>query len=193
MKKQTKVNIHDIKSNESNPRWIKDTKFKKLVKSINEFPEMLELRPIVVDEDMIILGGNMRHKACIEAGLQEVPITIAKGLTEKQKREFIIKDNIGFGEWDWDNLADNWNNTQIQDWGLDVWNADDMFELEDTSEEQEPKASIMDDGYSQFEMIMVHQNKLELIRVLNQIKEKNNLEKQEDALMVLVDYGKRSI
>ena len=193
MKKQTKVNIHDIKSNESNPRWIKDTKFKKLVKSINEFPEMLELRPIVVDEDMIILGGNMRHKACIEAGLQEVPITIAKGLTEKQKREFIIKDNVGFGEWDWDNLADNWNNTQIQDWGLDVWNADDMFELEDTSEEQEPKASIMDDGYSQFEMIMVHQNKLELIRVLNQIKEKNNLEKQEDALMVLVDYGKRSI
>ena len=193
MKKLTKVNIHDIKSNESNPRWIKDTKFKKLVKSINEFPEMLELRPIVVDENMIILGGNMRHKACIEAGLQEVPITIAKGLTEKQKREFIIKDNVGFGEWDWDNLADNWNNTQIQDWGLDVWNGDDMFELEDTPEEQEPKASIMDDGYSQFEMIMVHQNKLELIRVLNEIKDKNNLEKQEDALMVLVDYGKRSI
>jgi hypothetical protein len=193
MKKSTKVNIHDIKSNESNPRWIKDTKFKKLVKSINEFPEMLELRPIVVDEDMIILGGNMRHKACIEAGLQEVPITIAKGLTEKQKREFIIKDNVGFGEWDWDNLAENWNNTHIKDWGLVVWNGDDMFELEDTKEEQEPKASIMDDGYSQFEMIMVHQNKLELIRVLNEIKEKNNLEKQEDALMVLVDYGKRSI
>ena len=97
MKKQTKVKINEIKSNELNPRWIKDSKFEKLVKSIKEFPEMLELRPIVVDENMTILGGNMRYKACVEAGLKEIPIIIANKLSETQKKEFIIKDNIGFG------------------------------------------------------------------------------------------------
>lgn len=131
MKKQTKVKINEIKSNELNPRWIKDSKFEKLVKSIKEFPEMLELRPIVVDEDMIILGGNMRHKACIEAGIKEIPITIAKGLTDNQKKEFIIKDNVGFGEWDWD-LLEDWNTDDLNDWGLDTpedW--DEVLEAEE--------------------------------------------------------------
>ena len=101
----TKVKINSIKTNPKNPRLIKDDKFKKLVNSIKEFPQMLELRPIVVDENNIILGGNMRHKACIEAGLKEVFIVQAKDLTEQQKDEFIVKDNVGFGEWDWDILA----------------------------------------------------------------------------------------
>ena len=92
-----KVKINSIQSNLKNPRIIKDNKFKKLVKSIKEFPEMLELRPIVVDENNLILGGNMRHKACIEAGLKEVHIKVAKGLTVEQKQEFIIKDNVGYG------------------------------------------------------------------------------------------------
>ena len=91
-----KMKINKLKTNEDNPRIIKNTKFDKLVNSIREFPEMLELRPIVVDEDMTILGGNMRHKAAIEAGLKEVPIKIATGLTDKQKREFIVKDNVNF-------------------------------------------------------------------------------------------------
>lgn len=131
MKKSTKVNIHDIKSNDDNPRFINDTKFKKLVNSIKEFPEMLDLRPIVVDEDMVILGGNMRHKACIEAGIKEIPITIAKGLTDNQKKEFIIKDNVGFGEWDWD-LLEDWNTDDLNDWGLDTpedW--DEVLEAEE--------------------------------------------------------------
>ena len=131
MKKSTKVKIHDIKSNEDNPRFINDAKFKKLVKSIKEFPEMLDLRPIVVDEDMVILGGNMRHKACIEAGIKEIPITIAKGLTDNQKKEFIIKDNVGFGEWDWD-LLEDWNTDDLNDWGLDTpedW--DEVLEAEE--------------------------------------------------------------
>tara|TARA_R110002153_G_scaffold84856_2_gene212030 strand:+ start:228 stop:569 length:342 start_codon:yes stop_codon:yes gene_type:complete len=102
-----KLEINKLKPNQNNPRVIKDDKFKKLVKSIKEFPEMLELRPIVVDKDMTILGGNMRHKACIEAGLKEVYVKIAKGLTEEQKQEFIVKDNVGFGEWEWDILAKN--------------------------------------------------------------------------------------
>jgi len=116
----TKVKINSIKTNPKNPRLIKDDKFKKLVNSIKEFPQMLELRPIVVDENNIILGGNMRHKACIEAGLKEVFIVQAKDLTELQKDEFIVKDNVGFGEWDWDILANEWDTDKLQDWGLDL-------------------------------------------------------------------------
>jgi len=116
------VKINSIKTNPKNPRLIKDDKFKKLVKSIQEFPQMLELRPIVVDENNIILGGNMRHKACIEAGLKEVFIVQAKDLTEQQKDEFIVKDNVGFGEWDWDILANEWDSELLNDWGLNVPN-----------------------------------------------------------------------
>jgi ParB-like chromosome segregation protein Spo0J len=115
-----KVKINSIKTNPKNPRLIKDDKFKKLVNSIKEFPQMLELRPIVVDENNIILGGNMRHKACIEAGLKEVYIVQAKDLTELQKDEFIVKDNVGFGEWDWDILANEWDTEKLTDWGLDI-------------------------------------------------------------------------
>jgi len=115
-----KVNINEVKTNPKNPRLIKDDKFRKLVKSIQEFPEMLELRPIVVDENNIVLGGNMRLKACKEAGLKEVFIVKAEGLTELQKDEFIVKDNVGFGEWDWDMLANEWDVEKIQDWGLDL-------------------------------------------------------------------------
>jgi len=112
------IKISQVKSNPNNPRLIKNDKFKKLVKSVQEFPEMLELRPIVVDENMIVLGGNMRLKACIEAGLKEVWIEVAN-LTEQQKKEFTIKDNVGFGEWEWDMLANEWEQTELEDWGLD--------------------------------------------------------------------------
>ena len=115
------IKINKLVTNKKNPRIIKDSKFKKLVESIKEFPEMLKLRPIVVDEEMVILGGNMRYKASIEAGLKEVPVKIAKGLTQEQKNQFIIKDNVGFGEWDWDVLANEWENKELKDWGMDVW------------------------------------------------------------------------
>jgi len=115
-----RATIGTIIPNPKNPRIIKDDKFKKLVKSIQEFPEMLELRPIVVDSNMVVLGGNMRLKACIAAGLKEVPIIIADKLTDAQKDEFIIKDNVGFGEWDWDLLANEWDVEALTDWGLDV-------------------------------------------------------------------------
>ena len=112
--------IGTIIPNPTNPRIIKDDKFKKLVKSIQEFPQMLELRPIVVDGNMVVLGGNMRLKACIAAGLKEVPIIVADQLTDAQKGEFIIKDNVGFGEWDWDLLANEWDVETLQDWGLEL-------------------------------------------------------------------------
>ena len=118
--KVDKVNINEVKTNPKNPRLIKDDKFRKLVKSIQEFPQMLELRPIVVDENNIVLGGNMRLKACKEVGLKEVFIVRAEGLTELQKDEFIVKDNVGFGEWDWDILANEWDAELLNDWGLFV-------------------------------------------------------------------------
>jgi hypothetical protein len=125
-----KVSIKDIKSNPYNPRVIRDDKFRKLVKSINEFPEMLELRPIVVNDNMIVLGGNMRLKACKEAGLNEVTIIKASNLSEEQQAEFIIKDNLGFGEWDWDMLANEYDEQDLKDWGLDLPVFESVNELE---------------------------------------------------------------
>ena len=112
--------ISDIKTNPNNPRIIKDDKFLKLVNSIKEFPEMLKIRPIVINEDNVVLGGNMRLKACKEARLKEIPVIMASDLTEAQQREFIIKDNIGFGEWDFQDLAQNWNAEELETWGLDL-------------------------------------------------------------------------
>jgi site-specific DNA-methyltransferase (adenine-specific) len=118
------VKTKDIIPNTENPRVIKDDKFKKLVQSIKDFPEMLEIRPIVVNSEMMILGGNMRLKAIQEIGIKEVPIIKAENLTEQQQREFLIKDNVGFGEWDWDALANDWDPTELNEWGLDVPNMD---------------------------------------------------------------------
>jgi site-specific DNA-methyltransferase (adenine-specific) len=114
--------INEIKPNPNNPRLIKDHKFKQLVKSIQDFPQMLELRPIVIDENNMVLGGNMRLKACIEAGLTDVPVIHANNLSEEKKKEFIVKDNVGYGEWDWDDLANNWDAQELTDWGLDIPN-----------------------------------------------------------------------
>lgn len=114
------VKISEVKKNPNNPRTIKDDKYVKLVQSIRDFPQMLRLRPIVVNDDMIVLGGNMRLKACKEAGLKVVPIIKASDLTEDQQREFIIKDNVGFGEWDWEMLANEWDNAKLADWGMDL-------------------------------------------------------------------------
>jgi ParB-like chromosome segregation protein Spo0J len=113
------IKVSDIKSNPNNPRVIKDDKFDKLVTSIKEFPEMLEARPIVVNPDMVVLGGNMRLKALKAAGVKEAPVYVATWDEIKQK-EFIIKDNVGFGEWDWELLANEWDVQRLEDWGLDV-------------------------------------------------------------------------
>lgn len=131
-----KVKISQIKSNPNNPRIIKDEKFQKLVKSIQEFPDMLEKRPIVVNTDMVVLGGNMRLKACKEAGLKEVPVIIADW-NEEQQRQFIIKDNVGFGEWDWESLANEWDADELTDWGLELpvdFNAEELSGEEDDYE-----------------------------------------------------------
>jgi hypothetical protein len=136
-----RIKLSKIKANPNNPRIIRDEKFKKLVKSIKEFPEMLEARPVVVNPDMVVLGGNMRLKALREAGVEEAPVYIASWDEVKQK-QFIIKDNVGFGEWDWDMLANEWDEQDLGDWGLDVWQGhsiNDMSEDElDLTEEFDP-------------------------------------------------------
>ena len=126
MKQQIK--LYKIKGNPRNPRIIKNDKFKKLVKSIKDFPQMLEKRPIVVDEEMMVLGGNMRLKASKEAGLKEVWIDIAEGWTQEQKDEFVVKDNVNFGEWDWDMLGNEWDNAKLGDWGMDVWQPEEAVD-----------------------------------------------------------------
>lgn len=128
------VPIWKVKNNPNNPRLVKDDKFKKLVKSITEFPDMLDKRPIIVNADMIVLGGNMRLKACNEAGLKEVPIIVAEDWTEEQQRAFIIKDNLGYGEWDWDIIANEWDIDEITEWGLDLPGFDKEIKLDDAND-----------------------------------------------------------
>jgi len=112
-----------IKRNPKNPRIIKDAQFERLKKSIQEFPEMMVLRPIVVDGEGIVLGGNMRLEAIKALGQKDIPdewVKRAGELTEAQKEEFIVKDNSGFGEWDWDALANAWDDLPLAEWGVNV-------------------------------------------------------------------------
>lgn len=187
------VKISEVKTNPNNPRVIKDNKFRKLVRSIQDFPDMLHKRPLVVytdaDKKYVVLGGNMRLKACQELGLKEIPVIIADDWTEEQRKEFLIKDNVSFGEWDFDSLANEWEVEQLDDWGVDIGNfASNDIELFETTEapetEKEPKGT--DDGYSVYELVMLHENKILLLETLNKIKTNFMFEKQEDALMELV-------
>ena len=115
-----KIDIQKVIPNKNNPRFINDSKFDRLVKSIKDFPEMLEKRPIIIDENYMVLGGNMRLKACKKAGLKEIWIDQVLDWSEEKKNEFIIKDNSGFGEWDWDILLNEWEAKDLYDWGLDI-------------------------------------------------------------------------
>ena len=139
------VKLSEIKSNPNNPRIIKDDKFRKLVKSIQEFPKMLEIRPVVVNADMIVLGGNMRLKACKEAGLKEVPVIFADDLTDEEQKQFIIKDNVGFGEWDWDMIANEWDAEQVEEWGLDIPEFSIKEELEAEEDDYEMPDQVQTD------------------------------------------------
>jgi len=144
--KSTLTKISAIKRNPNNPRILKDDKFAKLTQSIKDFPQMLEIRPIVVNDDMVVLGGNMRLKACKEAGLKEVPVIKAKDLSEEQQREFIIKDNVGFGDWDWDLLANEWDTEALEDWGLELWGIDEDADYSVLDEDLDAELDSMTDG-----------------------------------------------
>lgn len=169
--KANKIKISKIKSNPNNPRVIKDYKFKNLLKSIVDFPDMLKLRPIIVDEKNIILGGNMRYKACLQLKHETVWVVQADDLTEKQKKQFVIKDNSSFGEWDWDILANDWDTKELKDWGIDVWQPEeeidysvldeiDLEEQIDSLYDQTKKSIILEYPAKDFEPIKELYDKL---------------------------------
>lgn len=160
------IKLSKLKLNPNNPRIIKDEKFKKLVTSIEEFPEMMEKRPMVcvtdVDGKIFPLGGNMRLKAIQELGMKSIPdswVMMADDWTEEKRKEFTIKDNVGFGEWNWDDLANEWDSEELQGWGLDVWIPEDI-DLDEFFEESE------DDGGSKKGRIVLEYSEEEYDRVI---------------------------
>ena len=153
------IKVSDIKSNPNNPRVIKDDKFDKLVTSIKEFPEMLEARPIVVNPDMVVLGGNMRLKALKAAGVKEAPVYVSTWDEIKQK-EFIIKDNVSFGEWDWDTLANEWDAEELGEWGLDLPIDNEVDNMEDGEEIELPQ-SVQLEPPMEYILVMAEPNSVE--------------------------------
>jgi hypothetical protein len=131
------VKLSEVLPNPKNPRVIRDHKFQQLVESIKTFPEMLSIREIVVDENMVILGGNMRFKACKEAGLKKLSVLVFSGLTQEQKDEFIIRDNANYGQWDWDKLANVFDEKELANWGMNVWQPDEHTAWDDDADCQD--------------------------------------------------------
>ena len=204
-----KIKINKIKPSDKNPRIIKDNKFRQLQDSIKESPHFMKLRPVIVNEDMEIIGGNMRYRACVELGWADIPVTIyttelhEQAMLEREQQglervsyeegcnEFMIKDNTNAGQWDYDLLANDWSNEKIYKWGVDVWKhkelenmSEDYFEVEELEEEGVP--SVKDEDYGKFECIMLYENKKKLVELLNNIREIKDI-KLEEALMCLVN------
>lgn len=202
-----KLKIEEVRENPNNPRFIKDEKWKKLVRSIKDFPQMLEIRPIVVDAEGIVLGGNMRLKACKEAGIKEIPIIRAEGLTEEQKKEFILKDNQSFGEWD-TNLLSSWEKELLLDSGFEKWDLIDIFgenemtrgmqkELEGSNFNKD--VVNVDDYIKQniffFNEMMIEFQDDEVKEVIRNIKSDETTKESltRDIKNVIMKYGKNSI
>ncbi len=154
MKRFDTIALSKLKLNPDNPRLIKDDKYKKLVKSIKEFPKMLQIRPIVVNDDMIVLGGNQRLAACKEAKLKQIPYIKASELTEEEQIEFIAKDNISFGEWDWDIVANEWNLPRLIEWGQDI----PAFDLPTSNIEEDKEIKIKITNETSMLVIYFHVN-----------------------------------
>lgn len=152
-------NLREIRNNPENPRYIRDEKFEQLVKSLKDFPEMIQVRPLIVNQKMQALGGNMRLKAMIEAGWTECPVVQVDWSEEKQ-REFIIKDNLGFGEWDWDMLANEWNEEELQEWGMDIPALEQIDNLEDGEEIELPQ-SVQLEPPMEYILVMAEPNSVE--------------------------------
>lgn len=147
---------------------------------------MLEVKPLIVNKNMVVIGGNQRLEALKSLGYFEIPIQQVDW-DEKKQREFTIKDNTHYGSWDYDALGNSWQSDDLVDWGLNVWNPDDDYFDIDDEEEPEVKPRATDDEHSSFEIVLEYENKKKLLRVLNGVKDKYNLEKQEEALMLIVN------
>tara|TARA_R110000796_G_scaffold189256_1_gene306130 strand:+ start:125 stop:775 length:651 start_codon:yes stop_codon:yes gene_type:complete len=205
------VKIGTLKPNPKNPRLIKNEKYKLLLHSVKVSPAFMLMNPIKVDLDNMILCGNMRYKACMELQKEVVPVEvftkkhaeinnkarrengIDEATYEEQCREYIIKDNVSFGEHDWDILGNEYDSIELQEYGMDVWtNNDDLFNVDaekedEEGEEENKEPKLSDDKYSSFELVMKHDNKVKLISVLSSIKEKYTLDKMEEAIIILMN------
>ena len=187
------VKISAIKANSKNPRIIKDEKFRKLVQSIREFPDMLNKRPLIcftdVDGKYVVLGGNMRLKAAIEVGLKELPILLADDWTQEQRDEFLIKDNVGFGEWDWDQLANEWDPEKLNEWNVGVWQSDNLSN-ENIYNGQNPDLELDKFLNSELKrMFFVYDNEtyLKVVNWFNELQEKHNLENHSQVILKLIE------
>ena len=187
------VKISAIKANSKNPRVIKDDKFKKLVQSIREFPDMLNKRPLIcftdVDGKYVVLGGNMRLKAAQEIGLKQMPIILADDWTQEQKDEFLIKDNVGFGEWDWDQLANEWDPEKLNEWNVGVWQSDNLSN-ENIYNGQNPDLELDKFLNSELKrMFFVYDNEtyLKVVNWFNELQEKHNLENHSQVILKLIE------
>lgn len=183
-----KIEIKKLKPNPNNPRSINKNKFERLKKSITEFPKMLELRPIVVDENFVVLGGNMRLKALKDLGIKETFYIQQKDLSDDQKKQFVIKDNASFGDWDWDILANEWNNKDLLDWGIDVWQPEE--ELEKQIDENEFSNQIDTYINAQIKQIVLYYNNEEYETALNNLEDirlKENLEDNTQVFNLLIE------
>lgn len=195
-RKSELIAVTQLKSNENNPRFIKDDKFKKLCKSLQDFPAMLEYRPVIVNEDMVILAGNMRYKAAVEIGYKNIPTIIAKGLTEKEQRELIIKDNIGYGEWDWDMLANEWDTEEMDEWGLDIPNFENLSEIESKGRMNatldEKLDTYLNATIKQIVLYFEYEEYEQVIQSLDKIAADNNLADNSSVIQFLINnYGKQ--
>jgi hypothetical protein len=199
--KQKTIKLSSIKPNPENPRLIKDDKFYKLLESIKTFGDkMMPLRPIVIDENNIILGGNMRFKALKELGYKEVPadwIKAAKDLTEEQKKEFIIKDNVGYGDWDWDLLSKDWDNNLLEGWALDSWRlnleAVDYSDIEDVAtnntvyKDTDGQAmNYLNSDMKKFEIYVSKDDYDSVLKKLTEFKEKKGFANNSEAITALI-------
>tara|TARA_R110000824_G_scaffold135577_1_gene298920 strand:+ start:314 stop:898 length:585 start_codon:yes stop_codon:yes gene_type:complete len=183
-----KIKINKLKPNPNNPRTINKNKFERLKKSISQFPKMLEIRPIVVDENLMVIGGNMRLKALKDLGIKETFYIQQKDLTDDQKKQFVIKDNASFGDWDWDILANEWNNKDLLDWGIDVWQP----EKEEDKEIEKDAFADQIDTYinAQIKQIVLYYNNEEYETALNNLEDirlKENLEDNTQVFNFLIE------
>lgn len=182
---QIEIDISKIKPNPSNPRIIKDDRFEKLVKSIKDFPKMMELRPIIVDSNNMILGGNMRLKALNYLSYKKIPkswIKQASDLTEKEKEQFIIKDNVGFGDWDWGELANAWDSEKLEEWGLDL---PDFESYNDINYSEKNKEIDFDDLKDEIEMKLIF-NQDEFNFINSELSKISS--SKENAILKLINY-----
>lgn len=181
------LRITKIRNNPNNPRVIKDHKFKQLVKSLRDFPEMLQARPIVVDPDNMVLGGNMRLKACIHAGMQEVPVYVASW-DEVKRKQFIIKDNVGYGQWDWDILANEWDEAALEEWGLDFPHFGDLPVMEGARDETHHDVDgYLDSGIVRFQLLYSDDEAEPVRQWLDKLMKDTETDNYSDAIKALAN------